>query len=123
MHDQYSVVVGGAISFNSGYTSTVPTYSAFNISAGAHVFFLNNTAARCGGAIYMTFTVISINSDSCMNFTGNRVAVVYNGLGMAGAMYIQQSQIIATKANLILFSDNVAYMGGAMVLIESSFFY
>ena len=121
-NDQYSVVVGGAISFNSGYTSTVPTYSAFNISAGARVFFLNNTAARCGGAIYMTFTVMSINSDSCMNFTGNRVAVVYNGLGTAGAMYIQQSQIIATKANLILFSENVAYMGGAMVLIESSFF-
>ena len=120
-NDQYNDVSGGAISFNSGYTSMIPN-SAFNISAGARVFFINNTAVRCGGAIYMSSTVMSVNSNASITLTGNRVAVVYISLGTGGAMYIQQSQIIATKAESVLFSGNIACMGGAILLRESSFF-
>ena len=119
-NDQYYSVCGGAISLNSGYNIYKPVPdSVFIISAGAHVRFINNTAIRCGGALYFRSTIMIVNMDVNMTLTGNNVATGYNVLGTGGAMYIEQSQVTVNRA-LLLFVNSFAYQGGAMFLSNSS---
>ena len=121
-NDQYYSVCGGAISFNSGYSDDEPApYSVFIISTGANVSFINNTAMRCGGALYLRSTVMSVNMNVNMTLTGNNVSTGYNALGTGGSMYIEQSQVTVNQA-LLLFVNSFAYQGGAMFLFDSSIF-
>ena len=121
-NDQYYSACGGAISFNSGYSYDEPVpYSVFIISTGANVSFINNTAMRCGGALYLRSTVMRVNMNVNMTLIGNNVATSYNALGTGGAMYIEQGQVTVKKA-LLLFVNSFAYQGGAMFLFKSSIF-
>ena len=119
--NQYNLASGAAISLNPDYNPYIfaPGYSVFDVLAGAHVNFINNTAMRCGGALYLVSTVMNININVNMTFIGN-VANVYSTFGTGGAMYIKQSHITVKAAVLLLFVNSIAYQGGAVYLRESS---
>ena len=123
-YSSYSVC-GGAILFSSGYSidKNVPT-SAFNILARADVSFINNSAASCGGALYLIFTAMRINSDANVTLTHNRVATssVAAAAGAGGAMFVEQSTVTVKTGALLLITRNNAYCGGAIYLHESSIF-
>ena len=121
-NDQYYSACGGTISINSGYSDyELAPYSVFIISTGANVSFIDNASMRCGGALYLRSTVMSVNMNVNMTLSGNNIATVYNALGTGGAMYIEQSQVTVKKA-LLLFVNGFAYQGAAIYLFESSIF-
>ena len=102
--DQYFSVCGGAISFNSGYSiyANVPI-SAFNISARANVSFTNNSATKCGGALYLRSTIMNINNNAYLTLAYNCITILPNYVGLGGAMCIVQSKIrMKTGASLLI---------------------
>ena len=118
----YTSTCGAAISINSryGFYDYAPN-SVFNITGRARVDFLNNTAASCGGAIYLKSTMMSINMDASMILKGNAVINHHHHL-RGGAMYIEQSLLRVREAE-VHFSNNFILgmgYGGAFFQIESN---
>ena len=114
----YSTVCGAAISFNSGYNlyNNSVQISVFDVT-GSLVRFLNNTAANCGGALYLKCTVMSVVSNATVLLRGNVVMSSYTmSTEGGGAMYLDDSSLIIKDAKMDLIG-NCAYgstYGGAI---------
>ena len=120
-NDQHRRVCGAAISLNSNNSLYKVPMSIFNITEG-NVSFINNTAMYCGGAIYLKSTIMTVSSNTTMNFTGNQVVNNFYVYGGGGAMQIEQSRLSVKNAviNFINNSAHGAAYGGAVFQLSDS---
>ena len=89
-----------------------------NVNTSDIVCFYNNTANRRGGAMYIFYGFMYIDSNRSVNFTMNMAQT------KGGALYIEagvrSSIIVGASANLFLL-NNSAFQGGALYVATSSF--
>ena len=118
---QYRLVCGGAISVNSGFSYFDEVPNSVFIITKAHVNFKNNTAINCGGAIHLRSTQIIIFNNVSMIFTSNTIKSYYNNGAGGGAMYLEQSQLLAENSVLQFFYNSAkgAAYGGAIYQTRS----
>ena len=89
--------------------------SIINITKGAYVHFINNSA-NSGGAVYMLHTVLEISENANVSLVGNQA----NG-GSGGAIFSEHSMIIIRKNATFGLVNNTAKYGGAIKLTITHF--
>ena len=89
--------------------------SIINITRGAYVHFINNSA-NSGGAVYMLHTVLEISENANVSLVGNQA----NG-GPGGAIFSEHSMIKIKKKCHYSLVNNTAKYGGAIKLTNAHF--
>ena len=90
--------------------------AVIHFSAKAKVAFMNNTAAWCGGALFLNNGMLIVDSEVSLKFHHNSVYA----LGSSGAVLLENGKLIVNINANLTFTNNFAFYGGALELRKST---
>ena len=100
-----------------GYGGALSAINSDIFFHGNSAVTFNNNRANCGGAVYILYNVTMSFGENCtVTFTGNHAIDDFHG----GAVFAVKSHITFHGYSKVIFSNNHAGSGGAIMLWDNS---